>query len=628
MRAPIVVLLAAAVAAARGQGASPEPEPDPEPEPPSNPPPPPPPPPPPCSSVIANTREGSTACTNNVGEQCSYSCAEGYSATGSQTSGSSGDVTCGADSTFSEGACSPLPCVEHPIQFTSSGTTQCRGVTGDLCDYSCAEGYRDSLSGLASGSLTCLATSSWSVGACVPKACADKTIQNTTGPAGVTICQGVTGSPPCAYTCAEGYTDQASRSAGGSVTCLASGAFSDGSCEGNVCTSVVIDHTSDGSTTCSGKRTTESCPYECAVGYTDSGAGTRTCGTDGLFSPGSCEPNECTPIQIAHTKEGVTHCTGVTGQDCSYSCADGYSGDGTVTCANTGAFTVGMCNPKACASLVVDHTTEPAGSTTCSGHTDDTCHFTCAEGFRATTGADGSMAVMCTANGNDEPQFPATQCAAEACAPMDVPNSDKTGNGICTGTTGQDCSFQCNPGYSIGGTGQPQDSLGRITCGTNRKFSEASCEPNTCRDLSISHTVPTPGNNCARVRFLLHFCGSVCVTTIFVAWSRYGHRAPAVGGGTILHRRSFALVPQDNPASMHAKLVSMTPDTAKLCVERMETSRLSAAGDKSATTNRSAIRLQARLSVKGTLRTCVVSHVLMATRIRFATLGVLQISRA
>lgn len=492
-----LALLAAAAQGATAQGAAPEPEPEraPEPEPP--------PPQSPCepAAIPHSDKDAGNECAGKTGEVCEFRCDPGYLDT--TTNSKTGSITCEASGEFSS---PPQLCVAQPCELAPAiehsdkdAGHECAGKTGDSCHYTCKPGFALDDSSGKNGVITCQPNGHFSAvqQKCVPQACADKTINNTTGPTGVTLCQGVTGST-CAYTCAQGYSDETSHSASGSVTCLPSGRFSDGSCEGNLCPSVVIDHTlgESGSTTCSGRRTMESCRYECAAGYSDSGSGTRTCGADGLFSPGSCEPNVCAPVQIAHTVEGVTVCTGVTGEDCPFTCADGYSGGGTVTCdANTGAFTSGTCDPKSCTSLVVDHTTDPSGSTTCTGHTDDVCHFTCAKGYRETTGSDGAMQVQCNARGHDKPQFPAKECAAETCAGMAVPNSDKVGADKCTGTTGQDCPFQCNPGYSIGGTGQLDDNSGRITCGTNGKFSEAACDANTCRELPIDHTVPTPGNN-------------------------------------------------------------------------------------------------------------------------------------
>ena len=64
-----------------------------------------------------------------TGDTCAYACEAGYSA--------SGDHVCGADGSFSGGACEPGSCTGS----LANSPTECSAALFDSCTFECDEGY-------------------------------------------------------------------------------------------------------------------------------------------------------------------------------------------------------------------------------------------------------------------------------------------------------------------------------------------------------------------------------------------------------------------------------------------------------------------------------------------------------
>ena len=409
-------------------------------------------------------------------------------------------MDCQASLVFSAGTCTAEQCSAKTIQNTGEGSTTCTGATGATCRYTCANGYRDT----GSGSVSCETTNQFSAGDCTATACTQSQIEHTTD--GTTTCNGVTGDT-CSFTCADGYTDSVSGSVSGSVSCQASGRFSAGECTANSCTQSQIEHTTAGTKTCNGV-TGETCSFTCAVGYPDSVSksmsGSVSCQASGEFSHGGCAAAGCAQKLIEHTTEGTKTCDGVTGDTRSYQCVNGYtdSGGGSVSCQASGRFSAGLCNADPCAQKTIEHTDQ--GSTSCNGVTEDTCPFTCADGYQSWGLASGGQVDCQWSDANSRVEFsePWNGSGHDACEPM--PCDEKViehttdGTTTCHGSTdGAPCIYSCKEGFTDSSAG-PKPSTS--TCQPHGKsptkpaFSDATCAAQPCVDKTIEHTTAAAGS--------------------------------------------------------------------------------------------------------------------------------------
>jgi hypothetical protein len=339
----------------------------------------------------------------------------------------------------------------------------------------------------------CQSSLAFTSGSCTPQQCESTPIENTLGNK---VCEGATGDT-CQYSCQSGYHDTGS----GVVSCEAGGQFSSGGCTATACRSEIVQHTTSGTTTCSGV-TGDTCSYTCADGYSTSGrtSGTMSCQPSGSFSAGECAANRCSPQPISHTTDqgGSKTCSGVTGDTCPFTCARGYSvSGGTVTCQPSGEFSDGGCVAAGCETKLIQYTSDSSGSKTCTGVTGETCEYTCANGYHDT----GSGTVTCRASG----QFTAGSCAPDTCSLQSIEHTSASGGGSitrCSGATGATCSFTCADGYqSYQGTGSGQtvcqwsDAAGQV------QFTEpwddgSACVPMQCAPLQIQHTTQVSGTVC------------------------------------------------------------------------------------------------------------------------------------
>ena len=205
------------------------------------------------------------------------------------------------------------------------------------------------------------------------------------------------------------------------------------------------------------------CEYECDFGY--SVAGTHRCGLE-AFEGGFCAPNDC--IEGYSIEHSDVVCTGFLGEECVYTCEEGYTVTGRHVCGKNRAFTGGSCTPNTC----TNETSIPHSPTTCTSRTGDVCNYVCDLGYFAT----GTH--VCGANG---------ALSGGACMPSSCANGLTIANSpvSCTGATGTNCLYTCNPGYAVG---QPH------ICGADNTFRGGSCSPRRCTSgLRLPHS-PTPCN--------------------------------------------------------------------------------------------------------------------------------------
>lgn len=420
----------------------------------------------PCTSGL--TLESSpTTCAGNTGDECNYTCADGYAVNGTHE--------CQPDGSFSGGDCAPEPCTEgnmldHAVapceggtdsvcdyecepgwsvstphrclanhtyiggkctintcrtSFPSDSPTQCRGETGDVCLFSCFSGY-DPV-----GTHVCLPSGEFGGGECVGQPCSyGTTLSNSPS-----VCAGGAGDPPCNYTCNTGYTPS------GLHICGRSGRFDGGRCEPNACADYDVPFSP---TACTG-ATTDVCEYTCDTGYTVNG--TLVCREDGTFGGGICQANPCTAgLQVDHA---LNVCEGGTASVCDVQCEPGYGLRGSHVCEPDAVFRGGSCLAEWCADLQLPHST-----TLCHGFTDMECMYECEEGYSP----DGD-AHMCTASG----VFSGGECVAEACTVGNMIAHSLTN---CTGVTGDVCQYQCSGGYV---------ALGVHSCGTDNVWAGGWC---------------------------------------------------------------------------------------------------------------------------------------------------------
>ena len=138
----------------------------------------------------------------------------------------------------------------------------------------------------------------------------------------------------------------------GTVTCGSDGSFSALTCAANSCVSPTI---ADSTVPVTG-TTGETKPFTCEAGYTPSG--TITCQATGLFTDGTCEADTCTPKSIDNSdKMEAATASGTTGEVVTFTCDAGFAASnaatgaplvGTVTCETNGEFSDESCtkHPK------------------------------------------------------------------------------------------------------------------------------------------------------------------------------------------------------------------------------------------------------------------------------------------
>ena len=230
---------------------------------------------------------------------------------------------------FNGGSCTPNSCSGGTsLEFSN---TTCVGVTTDVCDYTCEAGFH------ASGVHICGVDGNYTGGSCLPNACtAGLAVDNSSY-----VCSGTTGDQ-CFYTCHAGYT------LGHPHVCESDGAFRGGVCLSDRCTNGLRIRNSP--TVCAPGLTEDVCEYTCDPGHTPTGPHICTAGTDGYFTGGGCNPDNCPDgLEIDNSP---TTCSGSVNAVCDYACDESYEPAGLSgalatpslhVCNSTGYFVGGDC---------------------------------------------------------------------------------------------------------------------------------------------------------------------------------------------------------------------------------------------------------------------------------------------
>jgi len=345
------------------------------------------------SHVIVN---GSRT-TGVTGSVLHFSCAMGYTLSGSNTS------TCVAgtpsQSVWSSAAptCIPNPCPDLSVK----GPTAHRileGVTGTIVHPTCLQGYAPE----PATALKCQPTGQWNGTApeCKPLPCH----LNLTAPGNGTVSptHGVT-ETRAVYTCSQGYTLMGSNMS----ICLNTGNWSNGAptCKPNPCP--VLDDVVHALPHVTSGVTGSIISIHCANGYVLTGSSSIQCMASGAWNASlpKCNPRPCPPLTPpAHGS--VMPRTGVFGTNATYACDESYtlSSNPYTSCGADGKWT--PSTPPTCIDTCANITCNNHGSCwnalcTCTdGWTGDHCQNPPVTYFWQ-IGAFGNCSVPC-GGGNKE----------------------------------------------------------------------------------------------------------------------------------------------------------------------------------------------------------------------------------
>eukprot|EP00456_Euglypha_rotunda_P000083 TRINITY_DN10013_c0_g1_i6.p1 TRINITY_DN10013_c0_g1~~TRINITY_DN10013_c0_g1_i6.p1 ORF type:complete len:307 (-),score=22.15 TRINITY_DN10013_c0_g1_i6:20-907(-) len=198
---------------------------------------------------------------------------------------------------------------------------------------------------------------------------------------------------------------------------------------------------------------------------------------------------------------------GMTGDTCTYECDSGYSKGGSVTCDGTNpgvsSWSNGAsCQPITCSSFdlnSISHANTSTGSTCNTLKTGAECtSMTCLNGYTK----NGALTCKGTGDGTVAWDYQAVTCTPTSCGSIastlsSVQNIDisRFGTKCSNGMTGDECTYECQHGYS---------KVGTVTCdgtnpGTSAWSNHASCQPITCSSFdltSIAHANTSTGSGC------------------------------------------------------------------------------------------------------------------------------------
>ena len=318
-------------------------------------------------------------------------------------------------------------CAENTADLDKSAATACTA---------CASGFRS-----LTGATNCTAMQCGE-GLSVPNS--DRVVTAKGGD----LCKGSTGDV-CSYTCLPGYSSAGKHVCGGVK-------FAGGACVANTCAVYAVQFSDRAGkvkgSECNGV-TGFDCAYKCDAGYTHGGA--HTCLPSGKFGGGSCALTACVPSIVLNSgnASAATACTGVSFEECKYTCEAGFEVTGKHVCLANSTFAGGSCKGNSCSSGGAVANSNRAAAA-CSGTTGEKCAYTCLPGYVR------SGEHACLPSG----KWSGGGCAPKACKDSSVKGS-KAGSG-CKGLMQQTCAFECQPGHVKSGV---------HTCGKSGNFEGGSC---------------------------------------------------------------------------------------------------------------------------------------------------------
>ncbi|KNC49451.1 uncharacterized protein AMSG_05458 [Thecamonas trahens ATCC 50062] len=399
--------------------------------------------------------------------ECIYKCNNGYTRSGGDR------YTCQPDTSWggSLGTCSLTnnycPALTIPA---NSNRGACSGQLGSICGpVTCNAGY--SISG--SASRTCedagVSAGIWSGTATscalITNYC---TLPSTPSNGVLGACTRSIGGS-CTYTCGNGYETSGTTT----ITCQSgptwSGSF--GTCvkTSGYCPVESAPANGVAGTGCTGQIGTLCGPASCNAGYNPSGTATRTCNANNAVSGTwsgttltcAIDPAYCT-TPAAPANGAIGSCPLSIGSSCTASCSNGYSTGGltSVTCeagpAWSGVF--GACSKYAgyCGALPQPSNGVIPG---CTGMLGSSCGAaSCNAGYNLA----GDATRNCIDNGPGFGSWTGTSvsCNIEPnhCTPPPAPANGALGT--CITSIGGSCSYTCDNGYEVSGTGTITCSAG------------------------------------------------------------------------------------------------------------------------------------------------------------------------
>jgi len=265
---------------------------------------------------------------------------------------------------------------------------------------------------------------------------------------------------------------------------------------------------------CDGLRTGETCPVECAAGYTRRTSQTSvfTCNATGDFDGTLpvCEPNMCTRgLPADENLEVPPSCDNMTtGQTCTIGCGVGYTGNTTVYTCEAQGLVMGVvpeCIAQMCGTMpelgqgvhmLCDEDPTPyLGS----------CYQSCRDGYTATgnrTLETWTCGASASLDGSVELQGVKIVCDPNPCE-AGLPTGDAYAHDCDGVRTGEHCSIACAPGY----TSASQNSTATGVCQDSGLLSwpQLTCEKATCAPLAGNDMF---GEVCGGRAF-----GDVCLVT-------------------------------------------------------------------------------------------------------------------
>eukprot|EP00054_Salpingoeca_dolichothecata_P028658 m.219346 g.219346 ORF g.219346 m.219346 type:complete len:3133 (-) comp26284_c0_seq1:107-9505(-) len=391
-------------------------------------------------------------CDNSEhGDTCSFTCNEGFSA--------SGNVTC-VKGVWSQGTCDPSSC-DTPPTAPENGVVGCVGSTDhdSECTLSCNEGYAKT------GDFTCL-FGEFDSPTCEDAPCTQlpNTVENGIAPTCVFTESGST----CELACMEGYT------ASSNYTCT-SGSFDEPSCNPDNCASQPeFPDNADSESSCTESDHGDTCRFTCNEGYTPEGS--FSCHLGEWTGEPSCNPAACTSSpSIANAIAGTPDCAVPNAHmgTCRFVCEPGYEPTDVLTCS-FGEYDEQSCEPIGCdvnppSVEHADINCDAEGSgrrrriaeqTYMFAH-DETCAVTCNEGYEAS----GNQEAVCSFG-----EWTSSICEPIGCTGEDAPSVDNGSVSCEDSDHGDECELSCNEGYV---------KTGNLHCDKG-EWSTELCEPLPC----------------------------------------------------------------------------------------------------------------------------------------------------